>query len=177
MKTLALILAALPAFAQTSVPWRASVTASVNGSSSYVFTVQQGGTNVQNIQAAVISCGTNTFSVGQSQNGTAATATAITQTITGTVATSANALIALSPSGPQTPLTVTAWAASNAGIGTATSGVAPFSGLAVFTPVPGRQFLASFASTSTAQNYTFTVTNTGSGACTLVIDIYGVQIQ
>ena len=55
MKTLLLVLAALPAFAQQSVPWRASVTASVNAAASY--------------------------------------------SITGTVATSANALLSLGPTG------------------------------------------------------------------------------
>lgn len=173
MKYLLLILALwLPATAQAEIPWRASVTATVAASGSYVFTVQQGGSNVQGLQAAVISCGTSTFTVGQSQNGTAASTTALTQTITGTVATSANALVALSPWPINTPLSVTAWTASNVGVGVATSGVTPYSSTAVIS-LTGR----SFASTSTAQNYTFTVVNTGMSSCSLVIDVYGVQAQ
>ena len=91
MKTLPLLL--LSAFlalaqTQTQIPWWASVKATVAASASYVFTVQQGGANVQNLQNAVISCGTSTFTVAQSQNGTAATATALTQTVSGTVAAS-----------------------------------------------------------------------------------------
>lgn len=172
MKRLLLILAALPAFAQTQIPWRASVTATVASSASYVFTVQQGGSNVQNLSSAVISCGTSTFTVAQSQNGTAATATALTQTISGTVAASANALLVLSPWSINTPLTVTAWTASNVGTGTAVSGAQPFSNTAVIG-LAGR----SFAGTSTAQNYTFTVTNTGGSSCSLVIDVYGSQAQ
>ncbi len=177
MKRLILLLIALPAFGQINVPWRASVTSTVSASASYVFTVQQNGANVQNIQAAVITCGANTFTVGQSQNGAAATATALTQTTTGTLATSANGLLVLGPNALNTQLTLTAWTASNVGVGTAVSGVQAFSGIAILVPRPGSTYLASFASTSTAQNYTFTVTNTGSGSCSLVIDIYGVQTQ
>ena len=172
MKKIWLILIALPAVSQVQIPWRASVTATVASSASYVFTVQQGGANVQNLQSAVISCGTNTFTVGQAENGVAATATQLTQTISGTVATSANALIALSPWALNTPLTVTAWTSSNVGAGTATTGVTPFSSTAVIG-LAGRVL----AATSTAQNYSFTVTNTGSGSCTLVIDVYGSQAQ
>ncbi len=172
MKTILLILAALPAFAQTMVPWRASVTTTVSSSGTYVFTVQQGGTNIQQLQAAVVSCGTSTFTVAQSQNGTAATATALVQTTSGTVAASANALMVMSPYPLQTPLTVTAWTASNVGVGTAISGATPFAATAVLN-LSGR----SFASTGTSQNYTLTVTNTGANSCSLVIDIYGSQVQ
>ncbi len=177
MKKLILILAALPALGQTVIPWRASVTASVSASASYVFTVQQNGANVQNVNAAVISCGSNAFTVGQSQNGTAATATALNQTVTGTVATSANALMVLSPWAINTPLTLTAWTASNVGTGTAISGVTPFLSTAIIAPAPGRPAIATFSSTSTAQNYSLTVTNTGSSSCSLVIDLYGSQVQ
>ena len=182
MKTLIALLLAGTAFAQTQIPWRASVTSTVTASSSYTFTVQQNGYNSQNVQAAVISCGTNTFTVAQAQNGAAATATALTQTITGTVAASANALIALGPQGLQTPLTVTAWTASNVGTGTALSGVTPFSSIAIIGPFAGRSYIASFASYTSGgsqvpNNYSLTVTNTGSGSCSLVIDIYGVQAQ
>jgi hypothetical protein len=170
-----LFLASLPIFAQVSppgIPWRASVTTSLSASASYSFTVQQGGANIQNLQSAAISCGTNTFTVAQAQNGTAATATALTQTTSGTVATSANALVVLSPQALATPLTVTAWIASNVGTGVATSGPQPFSSLASIG-LGGRQLLAN----STAQNYTFIVTNTGSGSCTLLIDVWGTQLQ
>lgn len=183
MKAILCFLAVLPAFAQQTVPWRASVTATVTASASYVFTMQQNGFNVQNVQAVVISCGSNTFTVGQSQNGAAATATQLVQTTTGTVATSANALIALGPTGLNTPLTFTAWIASNVGTGSAISGVQPFSAIAVLVPFPGRQYLASFTSYNSAasaqvpNNYTLTVTNTGSGSCILVVDAYGVQVQ
>lgn len=175
MKRFSLILAPLLMLAQstqTGVPWRASVTASLASSASTTFTVQQNGANVQNLSAAVISCGTNTFTVGQSANGTAATATALTQTITGTVATNANALVVLPPSPIQTPLTLTAWTASNVGTGMATTGVQPFSSVAVIS-LAGR----SLNTNGTGQNYSFTVTNTGAMSCTLVIDVYGVQLQ
>lgn len=161
------------AFGQAQIPWRASVTASVGASSSYTFTVQQSaGGNVQNLQSAVISCGTNTFTVGQSQNGTAASATQVLQATTGTVATSANSLVALSPWALNTPLSVTAWSSSNVGTGVATSGVQPYSSIALIG-LTGRVLSVA----GTTQNYSFTVTNTGSGSCSLVIDVYGVQTQ
>lgn len=172
MKTLILILVALPALAQTVVPWRASVTATLSSSASYTFTVQQNGSPLQNLQTAVVSCGINTFTVSQAQNGTAASTTALVQTTTGTVAASANALIALSPYPLNTQLFLTAWTSSNVGPGTAVSGVTPFGGTAILN-LTGR----SLASTNTAQNYSLTVTNTGTGSCSLVIDIYGSQVQ
>ena len=173
MKTIVTILLFAAAMqAQTVTPWRASVTASVSASASYVVTVQQAGTNVQNMQAAVISCGSNTFTVAQSQNGTAAANTAVAQTTTGTVATSANALVTLSPAPLNTPLTVGLYRASDVGVGVAVSGPIPFTSTAIIS-LTGR----TFASSQTSQNYTFTVTNTGSGACTLLVDIYGSQQQ
>lgn len=158
--------------AQSGVPWRASVNTSLSASASYVFTVQQGGANIQNLQQAVISCGTNTFTVAQAQNGTAANATQLVQTTSGTLAPSSNGLVVLSPWALSTTLTVTAWTASNVGNGVATSGVTPFSSVTVIG-LAGR----TLAANNTAQNYSFTVTNTSSGSCTLLIDVYGVQAQ
>lgn len=175
MKKLLLFLLALPAFGQ--VPWVAHVTTTVSASASYVITLQQAGQNVQTVQGAVISCGVNTFTLSQAQNGAAATATSLAQTTTGTVAPSSNFFGVLSPSSLNTPLSLTAWVASNVSAGTPLGGIQPFSSTAVLGPLPGRSYIAALASNQTSQNYTVTVTNTGSGSCTLVADIYGVQAQ
>jgi hypothetical protein len=178
-KILLTLVVCIEAFGQSTqpgIPWRASVTATVNASASYTFTVQQNGSNIQNIQSAVVSCGSNTFTVSQYQNGTAATTTALNQTTSGTISSSANALMVLSPYALQTPLSLTAWTASNVGTGTAISGAQPYSSTAVIGPIPGRQYLAVFSSTSTSQNYSLLITNTGGSSCSLVIDIYGIQL-
>ena len=174
MKRLLLILAALPALAQTSVPWRASTgDITLTSSSTYTLTVQQNGSNVQNLQSAVVSCDTQTFTVAQSMNGTAATATAVSQVITGTVAVSAATLTVLPPFPLNTTLTMTAWKASNVGTGLAIAATQPFAAGLVVLNLGGR----SLGSTSTGLNYSLLVTNTGGSSCNLRIDIYGSQIQ
>lgn len=175
MKTLVFLIAAT-ALAQTPVQisnpclqqqcFFATQSATVGASAAATLTIQQPTTGSRQVTfiAAVVQCPGQSFTIGQSQNGTAATATAGTAVPLMPIATI---------NGGTTPVTAAAlvFTASNAGGGTAvapaltyTSGNPPtvidLSQRTMGTPNP------------VPVNYNITLTNTGGSSCTGSIAIY-----
>lgn len=147
-------------YGQSAVPWMAeSGSVTLAASASYSFTVQSGGLNIQNLATAQVSCGANTFTISQSQNGTPASSTPVSVAIRQPLAPDAAVLH------------VTAWKASNVGAGSKAEQDQGFTGTGVIVLV-GKSFAYG-----SAQNYTVTVKNTGLAPCALVISVYGVQLQ
>lgn len=136
----------------------ATVSGTISSSGTSKLTIQQPATGARQINyiAAVAQCAGQSFSVDQAENGTAATTTAGT----------AVALI---------PTTATASAkvftASNVGSGTATGPTLAFT---AGNPqvIDLSQRTTGTVVAATTNNYTITVTNTGSGSCTGGISIY-----
>lgn len=143
MKKLLLLLAlALPLAAQIN-SYSATTGDVVLSGAGTAFTIQQPATNAKQVQlvAAVIYCSVS-CSVQQSQNGTAATATA--GTITGTLPLST------------VPSSATAWTASNAGGGT---GVGPIYHLAATQTITLTLAGMTMGNTGTGTNYTITISS------------------
>lgn len=137
----------------------ATQSASVSASGTTTLTIQQPATGGRQVifNAAVVQCPGQTFTVDQSQNGTAASATAGT----------AVALI---------PTTATAaakvWTASNAGSGTAVAPTLSFTSGAI-AAIDLSQRTTGLSGTTV--NYNVKLTNTGSGSCTGSIAIYWAE--
>jgi hypothetical protein len=174
-----LFLAAAPLFAQTPVQnqnpclqqacFFATQSGTVASSGATTLTIQQPATAARQVtfMGAVVQCPGQSFTIGQSQNGTAATATAGT----------AVALIPIATiNAGTTPVTAKAlvFTASNVGGGTAVapaltyaSGSNPpvidLSQRTMGTPNPG------------PLSYSVTLTNTGAGNCTGSIGIYWAE--
>lgn len=146
----------------------ATVSGTVGASSSNTLTIQQpaaGGKQV-NFLSGIVTCDTQTFTVGQAQNGTGATTTAGT----------AVALIPVltTQGGATVAATAKVFTASNVGGGTATGPVIPFpSGVPAIIDLSMR----SMAGSGINNNYSITVTNSGSGSCTATVSIYWMEKQ
>ncbi|MDE2098947.1 MAG: hypothetical protein KGL39_16965 [Patescibacteria group bacterium] len=134
----------------------ATTSTTLGASASTTLTVQQKASGARAVQfsAAVVQCPGQSFTVDQSQNGTAATAT------TGSA-------VALTPT--TTAAAATVWTASNVGAGTATAPTLSFvSGPPAVIDLSQRNMNTS----GTAVNYSLKLTNTGSASCTASIAIY-----
>lgn len=139
----------------------ATVSGSIGSSGTSKLTIQQPSTGGKQVTfiAAVVQCAGQTFTVDQSQNGTAASATA-------------GSAVALAPNSAAAVAKV--FTASNVGGGTA---VAPtLSYTAGDARVIDLSYLFMKAS-GTTNNYTVTVTNTGGSSCTGGISIYWGEKQ
>lgn len=166
--------AATPLLAQTPVVipnpclqlscFFATQSATVANSAATTLTIQQPATGFRqvNLIGAVVQCPGQTFTVDQSQNGTAATATAGTAVALQPIATI---------NGGATPVTASAkiFTASNVGGGTAVAPTLTYSSGAIASIDLS---MRTMATAGTAVNYSITLTNTGSGSCTGTVSLY-----
>lgn len=183
---ISLLLLASLAPAQQNSRFAAILTGSVSSTGALVLTVQEPTSNgvqalIESVQA---SCAGETFTVDQSVNGSAASTTAVSQTLTGTLAIGATGYIALWPTAQNVNGVLAVYKASNVGTGVAQNmtlsypsggpvlitpgnpASGPFNGYQAYTPLilpPG--------STGFQPNYTVTMTNTGMSSCTGFIQI------
>lgn len=141
--------------------------ATVTSSSSTTLTVQQPASGAKQVTflAAVAQCPGQAFTVAQSQNGTAASATA----------GSAVALVPIHTiNGGSTPVAATSlvYTASNVGGGTAIApSISYTSGSVGVIDLSQR----TVGVAGTTNNYSVTLTNSGSGSCTGSIAIYWLE--
>lgn len=147
----------------------ATQSATVASSGSIVLTIQQPAAGARQVSfwQAIVQCPGQSFTIGQAQNGTAATATA----------GSASALIPIQYiNNGTTPVSVAAkiFTSSNVGGGTAVSPVQTYSSGTV--PVLDlSQRTMGIPPSGTSFNYSITLTNTGTGNCTGTIGIYWAE--
>lgn len=140
----------------------ATVTGTVAMSATSKLTIQQpatGGRQVAYI-AAIVQCAGQTFTIDQSQNGTAASTTLISS-------------VAMIPNSTKTAGAL-AYSASNVGAGTA---VAPTLAYVAGNPQVIDLSQRTTGLSGTTNNYTVTMTNTGSGSCTGTVSIYWSEKQ
>lgn len=143
-----------------------TASATVSSSSTMTLTVQQPATGAKqvNFMAAVATCDQN-FTLDQSQNGTAATATPATP-------------IALLPrqqtqGGTNVSATATAFSASNVGGGTATAQTFPYAAASIAVIDLS---MRSMGATGTGTNYSLKLTNTSGSSCSGAISIYWSEV-
>jgi hypothetical protein len=143
----------------------ATQSATVTSAGTTTLTIQQPATGSRqiNFTTGIVTCDTQPFTVAQSQNGTAASATAGT----------AVALIPLQVTGSGAAVTATAkvFTASNVGGGTAVGPVLPFAAGSVTVVDLSMRTWAAGAS-ATTNNYSIKLTNTGPSSCTGAVTIY-----
>lgn len=139
--------------------FHASTSGSLASSAATTLTIQEPATGVKQIQfiAAVSQCATQTFTVTQAQNGTAATTTVGTA-------------VALMPTTATAAAKV--FTASNVGAGTATA-----VSLGYLAGTASSIDLSMRSMSIAANNYSVTLTNTGAVSCTGSIDIYWYERQ
>ena len=176
LKRIALILFPVALFGQTPVQianpciqqqcFFATQSGTLTSSSSTTLTIQQPSNGFRQVSflGAVVQCPGQTFTIGQSQNGTTATATAGTATALIPIAT---------VNGGTSPVTAAAlvFTASNVGGGTAVAPLLAYQAN-ISPPVIDLTQIAMGAPNPAPLNYSVTLTNTGSGSCTGSIAIY-----
>lgn len=164
MKLIYLLILALPIYAQQQNRYLASYSASLASSAAVTLTIQQPATAANQISfegaatslppGVIITCPGQSFTVAQSANGTAATATAGTFT---------------KMPGTLQPAQATFWTASNVGGGTTIAPLLTYSsgsiGTIDWSPL-------RLGTGGTSANISLTITNTGSGTCTVAVGIY-----
>ena len=134
----------------------AGSSATVSASGTTTLTIQQPTTGARQVSfvGAVVQCPGQTFTVSQAQNGTAATATAGTAVSLIPTTTAAAALV---------------FTASNVGAGTGVAPVITYTSGSVATLELSQRTMGLSGGTN---NYSITLTNTGSSSCTGTIGIY-----
>ena len=176
MKILPFLVAAIAASAQTPVQnvnpclqqqcFFAAQSATVSASGSTTLTIQQPATGARQVTfiAAVVQCPGENFTIGQSQNGTAATATA---------GTAAPLMPIATINGGTTPVTAGAlvFTASNVGGGTAVAPTLTYTSGNPPTVIDLSQRTMGQPNPAPV-NYNVTLTNTGGSSCTGSIGIY-----
>jgi hypothetical protein len=136
-----------------------SATVASNGTST--LTIQQPATGFHAVSliGAVVTCAGQTFSVDQSQNGTAASATAGSAVALVPTTAAASALV---------------FTASNVGSGTAVAPTLPYTSGSIATI---NLINRTMNVAGTAINYSVKLTNTGGSSCTGTVSIYWMEQQ
>ena len=157
----------------------AVVTGTVAANSNLVLTVQQptSGSKLVTLETITASCSNQTFTVDQSTNGTAATATALAQTVSGTLAAATTGFASIPPTPQQVAALATVYTASNVGTGVATNSTLyyPIGSIAVINlgSASYNQYPVQLVSGNSnyQPNYTAKMTNTGTASCTGMLQI------
>jgi hypothetical protein len=139
--------------------FHAPVSATVAASASTTLTIQQPASGAKSVTfiAAIVQCPGQSFAVQQLYNGTGATATTLTT-------------IPMMTTSTNTTSVATAWSASNVGFGTVLMSTLTYTAGAIAVidlTKPG----ATMSGNGINQNYSVTVTNTGSSSCTATLDV------
>ena len=157
----------------------AVVAGTVAASGNLVLTIQQPttGKNTFTLETITASCFGQAFTVAQSTNGVPATATPLTQTTTGTLASNVTGFASIPPTPQSIKSMAQIYTASNVGTGVATNmslyynvgSIAVINlGASTYNPYPVQLVPGT---TQFQPNYTATMTNSGTGSCAGTLQI------